>query len=172
MNKNIVLHSLRLSQIKLLSLDVDGVLTDGGIYYSDKGDSYRKFNAKDGVGISQILDAGVQVCIISAGDTGAIQARAKRLNINHVYTNVHDKLSILAKLAKKLNLKMSQIAHVGDDLNDLDVFKEVGLSITVNDAVAPVLSAAQVITQHKGGDGAVREICDSILKCVKNRNAE
>ena len=164
MSKSICNFVGQLSQIKLLSLDVDGVLTDGGIYYSDDGKSFRKFNAKDGLGISRLLNNGIEIAIISAGASGAIQYRAQRLNIKYVYTDVIDKLAVLKDLCKTLNIEISHVAHIGDDLNDIEVFKEVGLSITVSDAVGSVLSSADIITQRKGGEGAVREVCDAMLK--------
>ena len=164
MSKSICNFVGQLSQIKLLSLDVDGVLTDGGIYYSDDGKSFRKFNAKDGLGISRLLNNGIEIAIISAGASGAIQYRAQRLNIKYVYTDVIDKLAVLKDLCKTLNIEISHVAHIGDDLNDIEVFKEVGLSITVSDAVGSVLSSADIITKRKGGEGAVREVCDAMLK--------
>lgn len=153
-----------LRRIKLLSLDVDGVLTDGGIYYSDNGDSYRKFNAKDGLGITRLIEAGTMVTIISAGAPGAIEQRAKRIGVSHVFTNVEDKLVVLQQLSDQLGIEMADIAHMGDDLVDLSIMKAVGLSIAVSDAVDEVLSYADIVTQRRGGEGAVREICDAILR--------
>ena len=170
MNKSA--HSLaeKFKKIKLLALDVDGVLTDGGIYYSDKGDSFRKFDAKDGMGISLLLKSGLHVCIVSAGAPGAIESRAKRLKIDYVYTNVSDKLPVLIKLVKTLKITMSEVAYIGDDLNDLIIFKKVGLSIAVRDAVGPILSAADLITKNAGGRGAVREICEIILQHINKES--
>ena len=160
----------KFKKIKLLALDVDGVLTDGGIYYSDKGDSFRKFDAKDGMGISLLLKSGLHVCIVSAGAPGAIESRAKRLKIDYVYTNVSDKLPVLIKLVKTLKIAMSEVAYIGDDLNDLIIFKKVGLSIAVRDAVGPILSAADLITKNAGGRGAVREICEIILQHINKKS--
>jgi len=155
--------SKNFSQIKLLSLDVDGVLTDGGIYYTDKGDTFRKFDAKDGMGITLLLNAGIDVAIISAGAPGAIEHRAKRLNIKYVYTNIRSKLDVLISLCKDLKINLSQVAHIGDDINDIEVFKNVGISISVKDAVTEISSIASIVTSHVGGKGAVREICDAII---------
>ena len=115
------------------------------------------------MGITLLIKSGINVCIISAGAPGAIEHRAKRLKIKHVHTNVKEKLPILLKLAKTLDTKMSEVAYVGDDLNDLKIFKKVGVSIAVKDAVEPVLAAADIVTKRPGGKGAVREICDAIL---------
>ena len=150
--------------VKLLSLDVDGVLTDGGIYYADDGNTYRKFNAKDGMGMVRLMNAGIQTCIISAGAPGSIEHRANRLGIRHVFTDVHDKLSVLRKLCGDLGIGMHEVAHVGDDVNDLAIMEQVGLSITVADAVDDVLDVADIVTKRNGGAGAVREICDAIIQ--------
>ncbi len=162
------LSNQTLCGIKILSLDVDGILTDGGIYYADDGNSYRKFNAKDGMGITQLMKTtGVVVTIISAGAPGAIEHRAKRLNIKHVYTDVHDKLAILQNLCGEMNIGMGQVAHMGDDINDLSIMAHVGLSITANDAIDEVLAVADIITKKNGGHGAVREVCDLIMQAHK-----
>ena len=154
----------KLNRIKLLSLDVDGILTDGGIYYADDGNSYRKFNAKDGMGITLLMNnTDVAVTIISAGAPGAIEHRAKRLKIKHVYTDVADKLSVLRKLCTELGIGMDEVAHMGDDVNDLSIMEHVGLSITAIDAVDAVLNVADITTRRAGGHGAVREICDRII---------
>lgn len=154
-----------LARIKLLSLDVDGILTDGGIYYADDGNSYRKFNAKDGMGISLLMNnTNVVVTIISAGAPGAIEHRAKRLKIEHVYTDVPDKLAVLRNLCEKLKINLNEVAHMGDDVNDLSIMNVVGLSITASDAMDEVLSIADIVTKRKGGEGAVREICDAIRR--------
>ena len=164
MNKDISSNLEKLANIKLLSLDVDGVLTDGGIYYNDEGGSFRKFNAKDGMGITLLLNEGVDIAIISAGESGAIETRANRLKIKYVYTNVLKKLSVLQSLIESLHITMSEVAHMGDDVNDIEVFKNVGLAITVADAATPLLSMAQIITESSGGKGAVREICNAIIE--------
>ena len=153
----------RLSRVKLLSVDVDGVLTDGGIYYTDRGDTFRKFNAKDGMGLVMLLRAGIGVTIISAGAPGAIEHRARRLGIEHVYTEAHDKLSIFEDLASKLNVDMADTAHMGDDVNDLPLLRAAGLAITTADPVDAVAREADIATVRRGGDAAVRKVCDAIM---------
>ena len=125
-----------LSRVKLLSVDVDGVLTDGGIYYTDDGNTLRKFNAKDGMGLVMLRQAGIMVTIISAGAPGAIEHRAKRLGIEHVYTDVHDKLTFFQDLTQKLVVDTVDTAHMGD-VNDLPSCA-AGISITTADAVSAV----------------------------------
>lgn len=154
----------KLSKIKLLSLDVDGVLTDGGIYYTDTGDSFRKFNAKDGMGLTHLQRAGIPVAIISMGLPGAINHRAKRLGIKYVYTDVQDKSDSIREIVADLGISLSEVAHVGDDINDLPLFDVVGLTIAVGDAMDEVKEAADVVTTKNGGAGAVREIADIIRK--------
>ncbi|MEK9751927.1 MAG: HAD hydrolase family protein [Rhodospirillaceae bacterium] len=154
----------RLGRIRLLSLDVDGVLTDGGIYYTDSGDTFRKFNAQDGMGLARLRNSGVTITIISAGAPGAIEHRARRLGIKHVFTDVADKLATLGGLVGELSLEMAEVAHMGDDVNDLPLMQAAGLAIAPANAVPEVLNAAAIVTTRRGGDGAVREICDAILK--------
>ena len=153
-----------LARIKLLSVDVDGVLTDGGIFYTDDGNTFRKFNAKDGMGLVMLRRAGIMVTIISAGAPGAIEHRAKRLGIEHVYTDVHDKLTFFQDLAQKLDIDMSDTAHMGDDVNDLPLMRAAGIGITTADAVHAVAREADIATVRRGGDAAVREVCDAILE--------
>ena len=152
----------KLANVKLLSLDVDGVLTDGGIYYSDTGDSFRKFNAKDGMGITRLQKTGVSVAIISMGMPGAIDHRAKRLGIKYVYTNVADKAISMREIITDLGIDMSEVAHIGDDINDLSLFDVAGLTIAVADALDEVKVSADIVTTKNGGAGAVREISDLI----------
>jgi 3-deoxy-D-manno-octulosonate 8-phosphate phosphatase (KDO 8-P phosphatase) len=152
----------KLEKVKLLSLDVDGVLTDGGIYYTDTGDSFRKFNAKDGMGITHLQKVGVHVAIISMGMPGAINHRAKRLGIKYVYTNVVDKAVSMREIIADLGVDMSEVAHMGDDINDLSLFELAGLTIAVADAMEVVKSMADIVTTKNGGAGAVREIADLI----------
>jgi len=154
----------RLAGIKLVSVDVDGVLTDGGIYYNDDGTTFRKFNAKDGMGLVLLRHAGIKVTIISAGRTGAIEHRAERLGITHVFTEAHDKRAILENLCKELDIDLSEALHMGDDVNDLKLIAITGLGIAPADALDPVLDAADIITTRNGGEGAVRELCDAILE--------
>ncbi len=156
----------RLSEIKLLSLDVDGVLTDGGIYYTDDGNTFRKFNAQDGMGLVRLRKAGVTVTIISAGAPGAIEHRGRRLGIEHVFTDVSDKLATLGGLAGELGLEMTQVAHMGDDVNDLPLMQAAGLAIASANAVPEVMDAAEIVTTRRGGEGAVRELCDAMLKAL------
>lgn len=152
----------KLKGVRLLSLDVDGVLTDGGLYYAEDGSQLRKFNVKDGMGMKAVRRLGVEVCIITASKTAAIHHRGEVLGIPHVFVGVEDKLTTLIGLCAKLGIGLDAVAHIGDDVNDLPVLRAVGLPLTVADAVDAVLAEAAYVTKRKGGDGAVREICDLI----------
>ncbi len=153
-----------LSGVKLLSLDVDGVMTDGGLYYGDDGRIQRKYNVKDGVGIKRALEAGVRIAIISAGVSGSVPERAATLGIEHVFTGEDDKLSVLQSLCEKLGIGLDETAHIGDDINDVPLLEAVGCPIAVADAQPEAWAAAQIITERNGGAGAVREICDALVE--------
>ena len=156
-----------LRSVKLLSCDVDGVLTDGGLYYDSEGRETRRFHVLDGLGIQNLMDAGVQVCIISRSTTTAIAHRAKALGIEHCYLGVKNKLKTMHHLLEELKLDLKDVAHVGDDLNDLELLLAVGLPLTVPRAVKEVKDVAKFITEKNGGDGAVREITDMIILSKK-----
>ncbi len=146
--------------VALLTLDVDGVLTDGGLYYAEDGSELRRFNVKDGMGIKRLRAVGVEVAILTASTTPAIHRRAERLGLAHCYLGATDKLAVLEALAGDLGIGLARIAHMGDDLNDLPILTRVGCPLTVADAVPEVVDAACFVTRRGGGQGAVREVCD------------
>ena len=152
----------RLASVKLLSLDTDGVLTDGGVYFTDSGEELRKFNVKDGMGMKIAQAAGVQIVIITASSTPSICHRATMLGVDHVFLGVEDKAQTLTTLCDELEISLDQVAHVGDDVNDIPVLNLVGVPLSVADAMPVARNAACYITDRKGGGGAVREICDLI----------
>ncbi len=158
------IRELRLSQVKLLALDVDGVLTDGGLYYTESGEELRKFNIKDGQGIKLLMQLGIEVAIITAKDSLSTLHRAKKLGITHTYLGVEDKLPALEELVEKLGLSLSQVAYVGDDINDLAVMQAVGCPLTVADAMPQNQAQAMYVTRLNGGQGAIREICDILVQ--------
>jgi len=153
----------RLERVKLLALDVDGILTDGGLYYTESGEVCKKFNVKDGKGIKLLMQAGIEVAIISANDSAATLYRAQKLGIVNCFTGVENKLTVLEDLCQKLNLSFAQVAYMGDDLNDLPVLKAVGLPLTVADAIPENRAIAAYVTELAGGKGAVREVCNLVL---------
>jgi len=154
----------KLARVRLLSLDVDGVMTDGGLYYTDDGRISRKYNVKDGVGIKRAMDAGIQIVIISAGVSGSVSERAEILGIEHVFTGVENKRAVLEMLCDELGIGFEEVAHMGDDLNDVPLLQAVGCPIAVADAQPEAWDAALIITEQNGGNGAIREICDVLVK--------
>lgn len=155
----------KLSSIQLLLLDVDGVLTDGKIVYSDTGDEIKAFSVKDGLGIRLLMDSGIQVGIITGRRSKALVTRCRDLGIDLLYDGVRgSKRSLFETILSNLHISEAHAAFVGDDLPDLGVMKRCGLSFTVADAALEVKETANFITGQRGGDGAVREICEAILK--------
>jgi 3-deoxy-D-manno-octulosonate 8-phosphate phosphatase (KDO 8-P phosphatase) len=159
---------LRAKKIKLIIFDVDGVLTDGGLYFSDEGIELKRFNSLDGLGIKLLKKSGVEPAVISARDTPNVAHRMNNLGIEHFYQGQNDKLIAFNELLKKLSLKAEQVAYVGDDVIDLPVMRNIGLPIAVANAHDLVKDNACLITQKRGGHGAVREACDFILKAQDN----
>lgn len=154
----------KLKHIKLLILDVDGVLTDGGIIYNDNGVETKIFNVKDGLGIRLLMQAGINLCIATGRRSNALYNRCKNLGIEHIFDGADDKAAILDLILDRTGVSAEQVAFIGDDLPDLALMKKVGLSIAVADAHKTVLKNADMVTSAKGGNGAVREVCEAILK--------
>ena len=150
--------------IKLLLLDVDGVLTDGKLYYGNSGEELKAFNIQDGLGIKLLQQGGIQVGIITGRVSTLLQRRADELGINPVIQGREDKLIALRELLKSQNLGLHQIAFMGDDLPDLSAINSVGLGITVANASSTLAAKADWQTLRSGGDGAVREAAEMILK--------
>ncbi len=154
----------KLEPITTLLLDVDGVLTDGGIIYGDDGAETKVFNAKDGLGIRFLMDAGVSVGIVTGRRSGALLHRCRNLGVEHVLDGVGDKAAVLDDIRERMGADPEEIAFIGDDLPDLPLMKKIGCAIAVADAREEVRERADIVTRAPGGNGAVREICESILK--------
>ena len=154
----------RARRVRLLITDVDGVLTDGGMYYSEQGEICKKFNTRDGKGISLLQAAGIQTAIVTSERTGFSTRRAEKLGITEVYTGVENKLSIVRALCERLEVSLETVCYIGDDVNDLEVLQAVGLACAVADAVSTVKASVHYITGLPGGSGAVREVCELILQ--------
>lgn len=150
-------------EIRLLICDVDGVLTDGLIYMGNQGEELKAFHVHDGYGIRALLTSDIEVAIITGRNSQIVQARADTLGIRYCYQGQSNKLIAYQKLVADLKLQPHQIAYIGDDLIDLPVMNEVGLSVTVKDGHPILLQKANYITKQTGGRGAVRELCDLIL---------
>lgn len=155
-------------KIRLLVLDVDGVLTNGSLWYTENGEHMKVFHAHDGYGLKALLKQDIQVAIISGRDTKMVNKRMEEFGVTHVYQGISNKLPVLDKLLQELNLDYSQVAYVGDDLPDLEAMQKVALSFAVSNATDRILQCATMITKHSGGNGAVREVCDFLLKAQQH----
>jgi 3-deoxy-D-manno-octulosonate 8-phosphate phosphatase (KDO 8-P phosphatase) len=153
-----------LDRIELLVLDVDGVLTDGRLYFGPSGEKMKAFHARDGHGISLLLRSGVKVATISGRRSGAVTARMKELKVRHVIQGSSDKVSALQSLCGRLGILPRHCACLADDTVDLPLMSAVGFAGAVADAHPVALSAAHWISKSQGGRGAVRELCDTILR--------
>ncbi|MGH7146170.1 MAG: KdsC family phosphatase [Planctomycetota bacterium] len=154
----------RLAAVRLLVLDVDGVMTDAGMYYSEAGDELKKFNTRDGYGIRAVQRAGLPVAVITGEKTRLVARRMKKLGIEIVYQGIQKKLPVLDEVAARVGIARAEIAYLGDDLGDLPCLEVVGVPCTVADGLPANRAAAVYITQLLGGQGAVRELCDLLLQ--------
>src|SRR5687767_4434145 len=157
----------RANDIRLLVLDVDGVLTDGRLYYTARGEQMKCFHVRDGAGIKQLLKSGVQIAAISGRKSKAVDKRLGELGVTWIRQGIEDKLAALRELLDILNLGPQAVASIGDDTADLPIFEVARLAIAVADAHPSVKSHAHFITQAHGGTGAVREVCDLILEAQR-----
>jgi 3-deoxy-D-manno-octulosonate 8-phosphate phosphatase (KDO 8-P phosphatase) len=153
----------RARDVRLLTCDVDGVLTDGRVYMDDDGREAKAFHALDGVGLRMLADAGIAVAWITGSSAPAVAHRARLLDVKHVILNAHDKLTPWRALAESLGVPPAHCAHIGDDLPDLAVMAQCGFAVTVPHAPATVKEHAHFVTSRDGGSGAVRELAELIL---------
>ena len=151
-------------KLKLLILDVDGVLTDGKLFFDNEGNEYKAFHARDGHGIKLLRQTGVEVAVISGRKSNSVALRMKNLGIEHVYQGHENKIAAFNEIIEKTGIMPEQAAHVGDDLLDLPIMIRVGLAIAVYDANFAVKQRADWCTTLPGGHGAVREACDFIMQ--------
>ena len=167
-NKFTLLKKRKLIQkIKLLVMDVDGVLTEKGLWVTHEGNVIKRFDVRDGLGIKLIQEHGIEVAFLSGGKSGSTNERAKQLGIKFCITEVKNKQLAIRKLQKELNLTLLETAYVGDDLNDLVLSKEVGMFFAPNDACYAVQKKADLVLSNNGGHGAIRELCEHILSVKK-----
>ncbi|MGB1248149.1 MAG: KdsC family phosphatase [Chitinophagales bacterium] len=151
-------------KIKFLVLDVDGTLTDGGVYISESGDEMKKFNTKDGRGIIELLKTGVEVGFISASISKKIvHHRAAMLKVKYCYAGNADKVEILSQWLDELDLSFDEVAFIGDDINDAKIMSRVGLSACPVDALGEVKKIASIVLEKKGGQGCIREFIDRVF---------
>lgn len=159
-----------LGQIRLFATDVDGVLTDAGMYYGESGDEWKKFNTRDGMGIKLLQKAGIVTAIVTQERTKLVARRAEKLTISELHQGVMDKLSCMREMAARHGLTLGQVAYIGDDVNDLEALKAVGFSATPADGMPQIVAAVDYICRKKGGEGAVREIIEMILEAQGSKS--
>lgn len=154
----------KIKRLKLLVLDVDGVLTDGRLFFDDQGKEYKCFHARDGHGIKLLRQSGVEVAVISGRQSNSVAIRMRALGVELVYQGHEDKRTAFAEILQRLQLRPEQAAHVGDDVLDLPLMRQAGFAVAVQDANFAVKRHADWCTQTPGGLGAVREVCDLIMQ--------
>lgn len=154
----------RAAGIRLLALDVDGVLTDGSLYFDNQGNEMKAFSTRDGLGMRLLQNHGIELALITGRESNIVARRAQQLGIQHVYQGRNDKLQALSELLDKTGLEEQMVCYAGDDWIDLPILDRVGLAVTVADADDVVRSRVHWVTSRAGGKGAVREICNLILK--------
>lgn len=158
------INEIDTKNIKLLVLDVDGVLTDAGMYYSEKGDEFKKFNARDGLMIRRLTSSGFQVAILSNGfNENLVKSRAALLGIQNVHVGSFKKVDVLAEVCTKLKITFQEVAFIGDDVNDEELMNKIALAVCPSDAIEKIKNTAHLILNKKGGEGCVREFIDDYL---------
>jgi 3-deoxy-D-manno-octulosonate 8-phosphate phosphatase (KDO 8-P phosphatase) len=162
----------RAKSIRLIAFDVDGIMTDGGLYLSDSGDEFKRFNSLDGHGLKMLRATGVETAIITGRTSRCVELRAKNLGINHLYQGVENKLAAMQDLLGKLNMPLDAAAFMGDDVVDLPVMRRVALAISVPDAPQFVRSQSHYVTRRQGGYGAVREVCELLMSAQNTLDAQ
>ncbi len=153
-----------LARVKLLCCDVDGVMTDGGLYYGESGEAFKRYSVLDGQGLKMLMAAGVEICIVTQGRSGAITSRARALDIAHCHTGVEDKAEVVLGLMAEMGIEADAVAHIADDINDLSLLRLVGVAVTVPNGVPAVRAVSRFVTSSVGGSGAVRELAEAILR--------
>ena len=160
-----------LASVRLVAFDVDGVFTDGRFYLSNDGVESKAFNTQDGYGVRCLLDAGVEIAVISGRRSAAVQQRMDELGVRHVIQGCDDKITAFDALTKELGIKDAECIYVGDDVPDLPLLAKAGISVAVANAIAEVRELSDYTTHSSGGFGAVREICDLLLRARRGHDA-
>lgn len=151
------------ADIKIFLTDSDGCLTDGGMYYTENGDELKKFNTKDGMGFRLLREKGIITGIVTGENVEMVRRRAEKLKMDEVHCGIGDKISVVKEICRKYDCTLDNVAYVGDDINDVEVLKSVGMGFSVADAVEAAKAAACYVTKRKGGDGALREVIDTFF---------
>lgn len=153
----------RARKVRLVIMDVDGVLTDGGMYYAENGEELKKFNTRDGHGITLLHAAGIKTALVTRERTPIVTRRAAKLGITEVHQGALDKLPVVKGVLEKHGVAPTEACYIGDDIGDREVMGYVGFAAAVADALSPIRKMAHYVTRKRGGEGAVREVCDLIL---------
>ncbi len=158
----------KLKKVKLVISDVDGVLTDGGIYFSNTGESLKKFNVKDGMGVELLHENNIKVILLTRENSEIVKKRGEKINVDKTILGIMNKKKELEKIKIEFEVENNCIAYIGDDLNDLEIMSSVGFSATPCDGHNQIKDMADYICKRKGGDGAFRELAELIINCEKN----
>ena len=150
-------------KIKLVITDVDGVLTDGGMFYSEKGEVLKKFNTRDGMAVELLREREISVIFMTRENSKIVLNRAKKLKIKETFLGIKKKELLLPKICKKFKIKEEEVAYIGDDVNDLNILKKVGFSITPKDGISIIKKNSDYVCKSKGGEGVLREVADMII---------
>ena len=157
-------YSVNISRVKALICDVDGVLTDGGMYYSENGDELKKFNVRDGMGVALLKEVGIPVAVVTGEDVKLVRRRIDKLKIEYLFAGVQDKLACIRHFCSDLNMSLNDVAYIGDELNDYGLIGNVGVFFSVSDANPIVRDAADIVLDVNGGQGALRAAAVMILR--------
>jgi len=161
----------RLAAVRLVAMDVDGVLTDGGIWYTDHGDELKRFDVRDGQGLVLLRQAGVMTAVVTRRHSEIVERRARELGIVEVHQDATDKAAVVQGILARHGMRAAEACYVGDDVGDLPAMALVGLPVAVADAVPAVLKAAIYVTNARAGFGAIRELCDLLLSARRKRSS-
>ena len=158
----------KIKKIKIILTDVDGVLTDAGIYYNKNGEFLKKFNTRDSLGMELLLEKNIKTVMLTRENSEIVKQRAKKIKIVDLFSNIKNKKSILSKIQKKYSVKINEIAYIGDDIIDLEIMKSVGFCASPNDGIFQIKKISDYVCILNGGEGAFREFAELILKYKKN----
>ena len=158
----------KVRQIRLVLTDNDGVLTDAGVYYSAEGEQLKRFSLRDGMGVERLRNVHIEVGLITGENSGAVAARAKKLQITELHLGIKDKLAVLRQILEKRGLQAEQVAYIGDDMNDMEIMQHAGLTACPSDAFPLIAKVADYVCQQPGGHGAFREFAEFIIAAVQS----
>lgn len=156
----------KIKKIKLVITDVDGVLTDGGMYYSKNGEELKKFHTRDGMGIELLAQVGIGTIFITKENSSIVKKRAQKVHVLACFIGIKNKEKMLEHICKKFHVKKNEIAYIGDDVNDIDIIKQVGFSASPNDAMEEIRKSVDYVSDLDGGFGVLRDISELILNSI------